>query len=354
VATSLASAYDVSLTVVGLFTTALFVTHSAVQIPSGRATDRFGARRVVLASVFTMIAGNALALIAPAPGLALAARAITGVGTGAAFVSASEYVRAAGGSPFAQGIFVGMGVGGGAAVLGFVPQLERAVGWRAPFLLACAIGLAALVALLAGPLPSTAARAVSAGRSTALRLLGDRSLYRVAAMHTASFGLSVIAGNWVVTLLERHGYSTALAGGLGALTLGGSAASRPLGGWIMRHRSAQTRLAVGTSLAAGALGTAGLAGSGPVALAAVSAATVGLAAGIPFAPAFAGAARARPETPGAAIGAINMCGSLMILAATPLVGLTFSLPGSGRIGFVAIAVLWAAALFALPPSRLFR
>jgi hypothetical protein len=27
---------------------------------------------------------------------------------------------------------------------------------------------------------------------------------------------------------------------------------------------------------------------------------------------------------------------------TPLVGLTFSLPGGGRIGFAIVAVLWAA------------
>jgi hypothetical protein len=38
----------------------------------------------------------------------------------------------------------------------------------------------------------------------------------------------------------------------------------------------------------------------------------------------------------------------VILAGTPLVGLTFALPGRGRIGFVAVAVLWAASLLALP------
>ena len=45
---------------------------------------------------------------------------------------------------------------------------------------------------------------------------------------------------------------------------------------------------------------------------------------------------------------INMCGSLLIVTATPLVGLTFSLPGDGRIGFLALAVVWAAALLVLP------
>ena len=42
-------AYGVSLTMVGVFTTALFVMHAAMQLPAGRLTDRYGARRVGLA-----------------------------------------------------------------------------------------------------------------------------------------------------------------------------------------------------------------------------------------------------------------------------------------------------------------
>jgi uncharacterized membrane protein len=40
--------------------------------------------------------------------------------------------------------------------------------------------------------------------------------------------------------------------------------------------------------------------------------------------------------------------ALVIVAGTPLVGLTFSLPGDGRIGFVAIGVLAALAALAIP------
>ena len=45
VADRLSDAYGVSLAVVGLLTTALFVTHAAIQIPAGRLCDRYGARR---------------------------------------------------------------------------------------------------------------------------------------------------------------------------------------------------------------------------------------------------------------------------------------------------------------------
>ena len=43
-----------------------------------------------------------------------------------------------------------------------------------------------------------------------------------------------------------------------------------------------------------------------------------------------------------------MAGAVTILVATPLVGLTFGLPGDGRIGFLALGALWAAALVWLP------
>ena len=158
--------------------------------------------------------------VASDPALALSARALTGLGTGIGFIAGSEYVRAAGGSPFSVGMFGGFGVAGGGFALAVVPQLERAFDWRAPYLLAVALAVIALAALLFSPLPDGAGRRVSLARATAVQLIGDRRLYRIAAMHTAAFGISVVAGNWVVTLLERHGYSTGLASTLGALTLG--------------------------------------------------------------------------------------------------------------------------------------
>jgi hypothetical protein len=80
----------------------------------------------------------------------------------------------------------------------------------------------------------------------------------------------------------------------------------------------------------------------------------GLAAGLPFAAAFTGAAAARPDAPGAAVGLVNGSAGLVILALTPLVGLTFSLPGDGRIGFAVLAVLWAAAAAAIPRPAALR
>ena len=166
--------------------------------------------------------------------------------------------------------------------------------------------------------------------------MGDRRLLRLAAMHSASFGLSVVIANWVVTLLERHDDASAEVAGVAAgLTLLLGIVTRPAGG-----RAGRAPLPRASFLACGA-GTAALAVAPNLGLAVVAAAVVGLAAGLPFASAFTGAARLRPDAPGAAIGFVNMAAALTILVGTPLVGLSFSLPGDGTVGFAAVAALWA-------------
>src|SRR4029077_2165727 len=106
------------------------------------------------------------------------------------------------------------------------------------------------------------------------------------------------------------------------------------------------------SMAAGAAGTFLLLLDLPLSVRITGAALLGLAAGLPFAVAFTGAQLIRPDAPAAAIVFINSCATFLILVGTPLVGFTFVLPGHGRAGFAAIAVLWALALLAVRPSKL--
>jgi MFS family permease len=318
-----------------------------VQIPGGQRADRHGARPVALASLVVMTAGNALLLAAPEPAAALALRAVVGLGTGVAFVAASDYVRAAGGGAAAQGIFGGSAMGGGGLALAVVPALHGPLEWRAPYASATAAAGLALLALAVMP---RAPRARPAERRARLgAVVGDRRLHRLAVAHMASLGLNAVVANWVVTLLERAGgYSLAVAGAASALTLGAGIVGRPLGGWLAHRHPARARGVVATSLLAAAVGTALLVPAGPLALVLFGSSLVGLAAGLAFAPVFTAAAALRPDGPGAAVGFVNMAANLVIVAGTPLLGLSFGLPGDGRLGFVAVAVLWAAAVFALP------
>jgi hypothetical protein len=132
---------------------------------------------------------------------------------------------------------------------------------------------------------------------------------------------------------------------VGGLVLFLGVISRPLGGHI--RSDALLRL----SFLVGGAAIAVLSAAKPLWLVVIAAATAGLAAGFPFAPSFSGAARTRPDAPGAAVGLVNMGAAATILVSTPLLGLTFSLPGNGRIGFLVVAALWAATALTVRRGR---
>lgn len=344
IATRLSHAYGVGLATVGLFTTVQFVVHMAMQVPGGRVADRWGARRSTLLGVALIGAGNAVALTSATPALGFGGRAVVGLGTGFAFVGGSDYLRSRGATPLLQGVYGGSSVLGPGIALAVVPAFAASAGFRAPYLgaLVCvALALAAL--LVAPPAPRTERHA---DVRLDVSLVRNRLLYRLAAIHTFSFGFSVVVGNWVVTLLERHGESKGAAAAVGSLTLLLGFFTRAAGGVVLRRRDAHRFVAAALVLG----GLAAIALAFPITLAgdATAAAVLGLAAGAPFAMAFTGAAAARPEGPGAAVGFVNAWASLLIVGGTPLVGLTFSLPGDGRIGFVVVGVLAALAALATP------
>ena len=325
-----------------MLTTALFVTHLAVQLPAGRGADRFGSQGIALGAIAAAVLGNCLLLVDGGFELALVGRAIVGVGSGAAFVAGLDLVRAAGGGAAAQGLYGGATMAGGGLALMVVPALTDATSWRAAYWSAVLLALlAAIPAVLAGDLPRV-------GHAGAW-LLRDRELLPIGALQAATFGLAVIAGNWVVPLLERTGASPSVAGVTGGLVLFVGIATRPLGGVLAGRVPGRPLVAI--AIAGTSLGAALLAVGGPLALSALGALVLGLTAGLPFAVIFAAAQRARPDAPGAAIALVNACAVLTILVGTPLAGLAFEGGGDGQLAFAAIAALAAAALLALRSAR---
>ena len=349
VADDLSSSYGVGLAVVGLFTTALFLAHMLMQLPSGRLSDRFGPRSVCVAGLAVLAVCNGLAAVAAHPALALAARLAMGVGTALAFIGGSDFVRASGGSPFAQGLYGGLATAGGGVALAVVPAVEPSLGWRAPYVTAIGVATIAATMLLTAPRPAHRPRAAS-DRTPTLALARDGRLLRLAVVFAASFGLSVVIANWVVTLLEREAaLSSEAAGAIGALTLVLGVLSRPLGGYVLDRHPSRTRGAIVLAALVGALGALSLTAGSP-ALAVAGAVAVGLAAGLSFAPAFTGAAALYPRSPATAIGFVNGFGAFAILAATALVGVAFA-AGAGVWSFVVLAALWAASAVLTPKWR---
>jgi MFS family permease len=339
VADTASHAYGVGLGVIGLFTTALFVSHTAMQIPMGQLCDRFGARVVGACGLGVVAAASAAALGWREAWFAIAMRFLAGFGTAAAFVGGSDQVRSVSASPTAQGWFGAVSMAGAGLAVALLPLFG---GWRAPFVSAAAV--AALGVVLAAAAPRTARVRRHADR---VPTIFDRRLLPLGALHAASFGVSVVLGNWVVTLLHRAGgVSEHAAGFAGGLVLFLGLVSRPLGGRLMDRP-----VLVRASFVVSAAGAVALAIATPFALAVAGALLVGLAAGVPFAPAFAGAARIRPDAPAAAVGLVNMVAAVVILVGTPLLGLSFSLPGDGRIGFAVVAALCLATVLVRPTPR---
>jgi predicted MFS family arabinose efflux permease len=234
-----------------------------------------------------------------------------------------------------------------------VPQLVPAFDWRAPYVSGAVVAALAFAAVLA--CPPTLGHGGRRPGPAVTTLLSDRRLIRLGLIASVSFGFSVILGNWVVTLLERTGgYHKAAAGAIGSLILILGIVGRPTGGILVRALPQATWRVLAASFALGALGTALLtisAGRVPDVLGAVLA---GLAAGLPFGATMAGASAAYPSAPGAAVGAMNTYPVIVIVAGAPLIGLTFSLPGHGRIGVGLLAALWACAILAIPWRRPLR
>ena len=333
----------------------LALVHSLVQIPSGRAVDRIRPRDAALVGLLIVLACNALALTAPEPWLAMLLRALMGVGTGLGFIAGTQYVREIG--AVAQGVFGGAALGGVGCAVAIMPAIADAFdGFRTPWIAAmCVLGVS-LGLLATAPLGPPAARR---GSSTAGgprfgpgSLFRDPGIYRLAAIHMAGMGLAIVVANWVVTLLTRAGdIESSVAGVLGSLTLLLGIATRPLGGWIFHHHPALLRRSLAAGIVACAVGTALLTTASSLPAVTVGAILIGLGAGLPFAPAFTATALRRPEAPGTAVGYVNTLGNAVVVVGTPLLGLAFSLPSDGRLGFAIVAVIWIASLAVLPSDE---
>ena len=344
----LAREYGVRLGVIGFLTTALFVTHLAAQLPGGRLIDRHGARTMGMVALVVVIAGNTVTLTAASLAVGIAGRLVTGLGTGVGFVAGSDYVRAKVGTPTAQGLYGGFSVGGAGLAIGLVPLAALAADWRAPYVAGLVVAAVFLAVLWAGPADHATA---GTRRGNPWAMLRDRRLYPLAAVHTASFGFSVIVGIWTVSLLRQDGYRTEVGGVIGALTLLGGLLSRPLGGRMMERWPRQTPRLVELSMVVAAAGTVLLLLDLPITVRAAGAVVLGLAAGIPFAYAFTRAQALRRHAPALATGFVNSCATLTILVGAPLLGFSFALPGEGAVGFAVVAVLWATGALPMRAER---
>ncbi len=341
IARQLASSFAVTLGAVGLLTTLLLVTHALSQLPAAIPAQRFGPLKLVRFAFILVAAANLLAAVSPVFWMLGLARLIVGLGTGPVFVGGLEGTRRLGGA-FLAGIF------GGAATLGLGLALVVGAGlesagasWRWSFVIAAVI---AVLGSLLGPRDSDAPRTMT---GSAIEHLGavvrSGPLWRLAMIHSASFGASLVMGAWIVTHLVNGNASTFVAGAIGFLLLAIAAVFRPIGGALFARGVPWRLLGPGAALlSAAGLGLIAL--QPPTWLAAIESVFIGIGYALPFSAVFVLSVRAEPRYPAAAIAFVNMTGAVFALILTPFAGLMMD-HEVGGIAFAALAVFAVASAF---------
>jgi nitrate/nitrite transporter NarK len=334
----------------GLLTTGVFLTHALMQIPGGRLADRLGPVRVMLAALAWVVIGNVAISGAGSYGALLFWKAFTGFGTGTCFAAGARYTVSSFQGPamhVAQGVYGGSVLLGSGFVIFAIPQFLGLAGWNGAFLTCAALAAAAwLLWMFGAPVPAPAN--LPAGTFRGMVLSG--ALWRLGLVQMASFGLVVVVGTWITTLLKTT-FAVPLntAGLMGSLVLLLGIISRPVGGWLL-HRSSVAAVVRG-ALLVNAIACAVLGFGGSLWLACAAIVALGIGCGLPYAGVFNSAAALFPGRAGAAMGLVNMVGILMILAGSPAVGFIADWTGHFRTSFFALGVFAGLAALASLRSR---
>ena len=262
------------------------------------------------------LAANGLALLAPEPGLAIGARAFAGVGTALGFVAGIDYVRSQGGSPFAQGLYGGVGLSGGGHRPGRrAPrrELDRLAG----SVRVDARGRSGRPALHYSPARLTPpALGLQRHETTSVSsVVRDRRLYGICLVYAASFGLAVVLGAWVVVAADQSRRLQRCRGGRDRIT-------DP----ARRHREPPVRRMAGTDASdtrdAGRRRAATSRARSAPRFWPLRAPSPSRSSGHPCSgwrpayrspPAFAAAARIRPDAPAVASGMVNAAANVLII-----------------------------------------
>lgn len=330
----------------GLLSTALFLAYLITTVLTVGVVGRTAPKRAVTVGLAVSFVGTALVALSPAYGVAIAGKAIQGVGSALSFVAATRYIAALYGerrSHFALGLY---GAGfplGSALALVVMPTLATVfAGWHAAFAVEAA--LMAVVAIAWRTAPDTADVVGAGDIRDAIRC---PNCWATFIQHAAGFGLAIASGTWItVYLLREFSLPLALSGVLGSLLLDVAVVARSVGGWLVAREHVATKLVMRSGDLAILFGVTLLALPGrPLAVALAGAVLVGVGVGLPYASVFNTAAASLPATPAAAQGLAAIGGTVGVMVGAPVMGLAVQTYGfAAAWGFVGTVALLALAV----------
>ncbi|MGA0060824.1 MAG: MFS transporter [Planctomycetota bacterium] len=333
--------FSVGLAAVGFLSTAMYLVHAGMQLPSAGPIQRYGSLRVARWGFGAIVIANGLAAIAPGFGLLLASRLLVGVGTAPSFVGSMNAARQTGGAALA-GLFGGLTLlASGSAILLGSALADADVSWRWNFVVAALLAIGAVLICpkdVPGAISTTASGVVEPMRAA----LATGRLWRLALLYAATFGTSFVLGAWIVEYIAPGASGKQIAGLVGFVILGASAGFRWYGGVLSDRGLSWNLLGPGATLvAATALGVFALTRSPLVAF--PLAIVLGFGLALPFGAIFNAAVDAQRAHPAAAIAMVNMSASIFAMVVLPIVGYAFDEGAAWSMpaGLAAVAVIAA-------------
>ncbi len=332
---------EITFAMAGFLTTAIFLTHGALQIPGGALADKFGAKKLVNFALLIITVGNCLIGLSNSYYAILLLKFIIGIGTGTCFIAGARYV-----TTFflgkeiqrAQGVYGGSILLGSGFVIYGIPQLLPLVGWHNIFMITG--GMAGLLLVLWFFMAPETPQAAISPKINWSGVLRSRNIWLLSLAQLATFGEIIACGVWVNTLLIKSVHLVPKTAGLiGSVVLLLGIFSRPLGGLILGYKIMTTKKLLAAACAGLALGFIwmGLSSSMGVVLLAII--FTGIMAGLPFAGIFNSARDNCPDCPGVAMGFVNTWGAIGVMIFPPIIGRLVDVTGTFISGFVLLGVV---------------
>jgi predicted MFS family arabinose efflux permease len=201
--TLLMEIYEVTYTGISVLISALLWSHALMQIPGGLIADRLGVGRTLLLGLAFLTIGNLMPAAMPSLSLAIAGRAVTGIGSGLTFVTTLKFVakHAPGGQVgMYQSFFAGIFSLGNILAYYLVSKALH-LSWQWIYFIPGLFCLATLIFWLALGLESPAlpnSAPLPLGQIARIRAGWILGLY-----HALSWGTVISLGNWIPSFLAE-------------------------------------------------------------------------------------------------------------------------------------------------------
>ena len=324
----------------GLLTTAMFLTHAAMQIPAGHLADKLGGKKVVILALLVVVAGNIGITYSNNYSELLFWKFFIGFGTGTCFIAGARYISqivSAEELPKAQGYYGASILLGSGFVIFVMPRIAEATNWKGAFLSTATLAFVILsLWVIIAPKPALKVHPYI----KLSKLLLHPQLWVLGIVQMASFGLVIVIGSWITLLLKQQMLiaNPLLISLIASLVILIGVITRPFGGVLVTKIGA--RLLLQISFLLNTVGCLLLAYVGSsIGLALFAIVLLGIGCGLPYATIFDRATILFPGRAGAAKGLVNMLGVIMIVIGTPLVGYVADVSGQFTNSFIALGAL---------------